>query len=72
MTRLVLAEFAEPEPMVEAARKLRESGREGLDAYSPYPVHGIDEALALPRSKVPLVALVAGLSGAAGGYVLQW
>jgi len=72
MKRLVLAEFAEPAPMVEAARKLRESGREGLDAYSPYPVHGIDEALELPRSKVPLVALVAGLTGAAGGYVLQW
>ena len=72
MKRLVLAEFAEPEPMVEAARKLRDSGREGLDAYSPYPVHGIDDALKLPRSKVPLVALIAGLSGAAGGYVLQW
>ncbi len=72
MKLLVLAEFAEPEPMVEAARKLRESGREGLDAYSPYPLHGIDEALKLPRSKVPLVALIAGLSGAAGGYVLQW
>ena len=72
MKRLVLAEFEEPEPMVAAARKLRESGREGLDAYSPYPVQGIDEALQLPRSKVPLVALIAGLSGAAGGYVLQW
>jgi hypothetical protein len=72
MKRLVLAEFAEPERMVEAARYLREAGREGLDAYSPYPVHGIEEALALPRSKVPLVALIAGLTGAAGGYVLQW
>jgi len=72
MKRLVLAEFAEPEPMVEAARKLRESGREGLDAYSPYPIHGIDDALKLPRSKVPLVALIAGLAGATGGYVLQW
>ncbi len=72
MKRLVLAEFAEPEPMVAAARKLREAGRAGLDAYSPFPVHGIDEALQLPRSKVPLVALIAGLLGAAGGYVLQW
>ena len=50
MKRLVLAEFAEPEPMVEAARKLRESGREGLDAYSPYPVHGIDQALSQTRA----------------------
>jgi ActD protein len=72
MKRLVLAEFAEPEPMVAAARKLREAGRAGLDAYSPFPVHGIDEALQLPRSKVPLVALIAGLLGATGGYVLQW
>jgi len=72
MKRFVLAEFAEPDPMVEAARKLREAGRGGLDAYSPYPVHGIDQALDLPRSKIPLVALIAGLSGAIGGYVLQW
>ncbi|HYZ87930.1 MAG TPA: DUF3341 domain-containing protein [Myxococcales bacterium] len=72
MSRLVLAEFVEPEKMVEAARYLREAGREGLDAYSPYPVHGIEQALKLKRSKVPLVALIAGLSGAIGGYVLQW
>jgi hypothetical protein len=72
MKRFVLAEFSEPELMVAAARRLREAGREGLDAYSPYPVHGIEEALKLPRSKVPLVALIAGLAGATGGYVLQW
>jgi len=70
--RYILAEFATPEPMVEAARKLRESGRVGLDAYSPYPVHGIDEALALPRSKVPIVAFIAALFGIAGGYGMQW
>jgi hypothetical protein len=72
MKRFVLAEFAEPEAMVEAARKLREAGRSGLDAYSPYPVHGIEEALKLPRSKVPIMALIAGVSGAVGGYTLQW
>jgi hypothetical protein len=72
MTRLVLGEFDAPEKMVAAARALREGGRKGLDAYSPYPVHGIEEALALPRSKVPLVALIAGVSGAIGGYLLQW
>jgi hypothetical protein len=57
---------------VEAARRLRESGVAGLDAYSPYPLHGIDEALDLPRSKVPLVALSGGVLGALGGYALQW
>jgi ActD protein len=72
MKQFVLAEFSEPEQMVAAARWLHEAGRQGLDAYSPYPVHGIDEALKLPRSKVPLVALIAGLTGATGGYLLQW
>ena len=70
--RFLLAEFATPEPLVAAARKLRESGRAGLDAYSPYPIHGIDEALALPRSKVPIVAFCAALCGIAGGYGMQW
>ncbi|HUJ29129.1 MAG TPA: DUF3341 domain-containing protein [Myxococcales bacterium] len=70
--RFVLGEFGEPEACVEAARKLREQGVAGLDAYSPYPLHGIDEALALPRSKVPLVALTGGVLGALGGYAMQW
>lgn len=72
MRRFVLGEFSKPDACVEAARKLREGGVTGLDAYSPYPLHGIDEALALPRSKVPLVALTGGVLGALGGYVMQW
>jgi Protein of unknown function (DUF3341) len=72
MRRFVLGEFAEPQDCVSAARALREQGVAGLDAYSPYPLHGIDEALALPPSKVPLVALTGGVLGALGGYVLQW
>jgi hypothetical protein len=71
MRRFVLGEFGEPGDCVEAAKKLHESGVSGLDAYSPYPMHGIDEALALPRSKVPLIALTGGLLGASGGYGMQ-
>ena len=72
MRRFVLGEFSRPEACVDAARKLRQSGVSGLDAYSPYPLHGIDDALDLPRSKVPLVALSGGVLGALGGYALQW
>ena len=72
MRRFVLGEFSKPEACVEAARTLHAQGVPGLDAYSPYPLHGIDEALELPPSKVPLVALVGGLLGVAGGYVMQW
>ena len=72
LKRFVLGEFTTPDACVEAARKLRVSGVGGLDAYSPYPLHGIDEALELPRSKVPLVALVCGVLGACSGYLMQW
>jgi hypothetical protein len=72
MKRFVLGEFTRPEACVQAARRLREGGVGGLDAYSPYPLHGIDEALALPRSPVPIVALSGGVLGAIGGYTLQW
>lgn len=72
MKRFVLGEFAEPAECVEAARTLHAQGVPGLDAYSPYPLHGIDEALELPRSKVPLVALTGGLLGLVGGYTMQW
>ncbi|MGZ6125113.1 MAG: DUF3341 domain-containing protein [Myxococcales bacterium] len=72
MRRFVLGEFTRPDECVAAARKLREGGVSGLDAYSPYPLHGIDDALELPRSKVPIVALTGGVLGALGGYTLQW
>ena len=68
----VLAEFRHAEMMIEAARALRESGEQHLDAYSPHPLHGISEALDLPKSRVPLFALAGGLGGAAIGYSMQW
>ena len=71
MRRFVLGEFDEPAACVEAARRLRDKGVEGLDAYSPHPLPKIDDALGLPRSKVPLVAITGGVLGAVGGYGLQ-
>jgi len=71
MRYFVLGEFTEPKDCVEAVRRLRETGVEGLDAYTPYPLHDIDDALGLPRSTVPVVALTGGVFGAIGGYVMQ-
>jgi ActD protein len=71
MRYFVLGEFDDPDPCVDAVRRLREIGVAGLDAYSPYPLHGIDDALGLPRSKVPVVALTGGVLGALGGYFMQ-
>ncbi len=68
----VLAEFKDDQALLAAARRLRALGHQRLDAYSPYPVHGIDEALGLERSRIPLIALVGGVVGAVAGYVMQW
>ena len=68
----VLAEFPSDAALCAAARRMRELGHARLDAHSPVPVHGVDEALGLPRSKVPLIGLVGGLLGASGGYLMQW
>jgi hypothetical protein len=70
MKAYVLGEFEREHALLEAARSLRTRGR--LDIHSPYPLHGSDEALGLKRSTVPLVALVAGVTGALAGYGLQW
>jgi hypothetical protein len=72
MKHYVLGEFEREEALLDAARALR--GRPGttLDLHSPYPLHGTDEALGLRRSTVPLVALVAGVTGALTGYLMQF
>ena len=68
----VLGEFPDESSLLAATRALRAKGHERLDLFSSYPIHGADEALGLRRSTVPIVALVAGVTGACLGYLLQW
>lgn len=72
MASWVLAEFRDEAALCAAARRLRALGHGRLDAYSPVPLHEIDEALGLRRSPVPLIALLGGLAGASGGYLMQF
>ena len=67
-----LAEFATPGALLEASRRVRSEGYRHFDAHSPFPVHGLERAMGLKRSPVPLFVLVLGLGGAAGGMLLQW
>lgn len=68
----VAAEFAEPGALLAAIRRLRELGYERLDAYTPYPVPGLEEAIPVRRTRLPWLALAAGLAGALTGYLVQW
>ncbi|HZZ93785.1 MAG TPA: DUF3341 domain-containing protein [Usitatibacter sp.] len=68
----LMAEFASADKLVEAARRAREAGHEWVEAYSPFPIEGIAEAVGFPGSRVPLATLIGGLAGGAGGFFLQW
>lgn len=68
----LLAEFSGPETLAQGARGVRQAEITRFDVYSPYPVHGMDEAVGTRPSRVPLFVLVLGLGGATAGMLLQW
>ncbi len=68
----VMAEFSTPEALVAAARELRARGYRELDAFTPYPVHGLEQALGLRRSPLNWLVLPFAAFGAGAGYLVQW
>jgi hypothetical protein len=68
----LLAEFATPGALVHAAERARLEGYRHTDAFSPFPIEELSEALALRRSRVPLLTLVGGILGGLAGYALQY
>jgi hypothetical protein len=67
-----MGEFGTPEQLIHAAKKTREEGYRHVDAYAPFPVEGLSEALRLHRSWVPFITLLGGLTGGLGGFGLQY
>lgn len=67
----VLAEFRDPEALVAAARAIRGQGFRDLDAFTPYPVEGLDAALGLTDTRVPKAFLIGGIAGALAGFLMQ-
>ncbi len=61
----VIGEFDDPHELVHAGRKIREMGYTKLDAMSPFPVHGIDDAIGIPYSKLGWIVVCIGLCGTA-------
>jgi hypothetical protein len=68
----LLAEFDTPEALIAAAEKVRDAGYRRTDAFSPFPVHGLAEALGLKRTRVALITLICGISGGLGAYGMMW
>ena len=68
----LIAEFASPEAVLEAARKTRAAGYTRAEAYTPFPVEGLAPALGMRRTRVPLIVLVGAIVGAVGAFGMQW
>ena len=68
----VIGEFSDPEVLLRAAEKARSAGYKRMDAYTPFPVHGLAEAIGFDDWRVPWAVFVGGLGGAAAGWLLQY
>ncbi len=68
----VVGFFSDPHLLLKATAKVRDSSYPHFDAFTPYPVHGMDEAQGLKRSPLPFVTFAAGLTGCTLGFMLQY
>lgn len=70
-TDFLLATFEDDVPVMEATKKAREKNIDIYDIYTPFPVHGLDEAMGIKRSILPYVTLLAGAAGLMTAIALQ-
>ncbi len=68
----LMAEFRTADELLAAARAAREAGYTRIEAYTPFHVDGLAEAMGLRPSRVPLATFVGALLGGLGGYFMQW
>lgn len=68
----LLAEFSDPGALLHAAEAVRENGYRHFDTHSPFPIHGMDDAMGLGNSKVGYFTFAGGVTGFVVAYLLQW
>jgi hypothetical protein len=67
----LMAEFDDPNTLVAASRRARQEGYRKMDAYTPFPIEELHEALGVHHTKVPLMVLVGAIVGGLSGFGLQ-
>jgi hypothetical protein len=67
-----MAEFDDPNALVAAARRAHDAGYRRMDAYSPFPIEELHDALGMGHTRLPLIVLIGGVCGCLGGYALQY
>ncbi len=67
-----MALFDTPADIFHAAEKVRDAGFKKWDVFTPFPIHGMDDAMGLKRSRVPLFTLIGGIIGFFTGMFIAW
>jgi hypothetical protein len=67
-----LAEFEDPHALVHAAERTYAAGYRRIDAYTPFPVEGLADAIGFRRTMLPVLVLIGGTVGGLAGYGLQY
>lgn len=68
----LMTEFDNPQDLLAAAQRAHEEGYRQMDAYTPFPVRGLAEAIGFQRTGLPMLVLIGGIMGGVGGYFLQY
>lgn len=64
--------FGDEEPMMDALHKLRSAGIRVKDVFSPFPIHGIDSVIGVPRTRLAICAFIYGLTGMSLATLMMW
>ncbi len=68
----LMAEFKTPEQLLDAAHRTQNAGYRRVDAFAPFPIEGLAEAVGFHSTRLPLVVLLAGILGGCSGFFLQY
>lgn len=68
----VIAEFDDPQSLLDAAHAVRADGYTSVDAFSPFPIHGLAEAIGFHKTRLSAIVLTMGIIGGIAGFFMCW
>ncbi|MDY7110408.1 MAG: DUF3341 domain-containing protein [Planctomycetota bacterium] len=68
----LMAEFDSPAAILRAAQRTRAEGYRWFDCHTPFPVHGLDKAMGVKPTILPILVFFGGMTGVILGVILQW